>query len=107
MGRDAYDDVLSAIRNPKVVHGMVEDYRAGIRIDHEHDRADRDAGRKVQCPTLCLWSKRDDLEQIHGRPLAIWRNWATDVQGFGVDSGHHVAEENPEVLVWAILTFLQ
>ncbi len=56
MGSDAYDDMLRAIRNPKVVHGMVEDYRAGVRIDHHHDREDRDAGKKVQCPTLCLWS---------------------------------------------------
>jgi haloacetate dehalogenase len=107
MGSDAYEDMLRAIRNPKVVHGMVEDYRAGVRIDHHHDREDRDAGKKVQCPTLCLWSTRDDLEQIYGNPLAIWRNWAIDVQGFGIDSGHHVAEENPEALASVILTFLQ
>jgi len=106
MGSDAYADLLIAIRDPDVVHGMVEDYRAGIRIDHEHDRADRDAGRKVRCPMLCLWSTRDDLEQIYGSPLAIWHNWATDVQGFGIDSGHHVAEETPEDLAAAILSYL-
>jgi haloacetate dehalogenase len=55
---------------------------------------------------LCLWSTRDDLEQIYGSPLAIWHNWATDVQGFGIDSGHHVAEENPEDLAAAILSYL-
>ena len=107
MGAEAYDDLLEAIHNPDVIHGMVEDYRAGIRIDHIHDREDRDAGRKVRCPTLCLWSTRDDLEQIYGDPLEIWRTWVDDVQGFGIDSGHHVAEENPAHLAAAIATFLR
>lgn len=104
---DIYNDMVGAIRNPAVIHGMVEDYRAGLRIDHQHDRKDRDAGRKVQCPTLCLWSTRDDLEQRYGNPVAIWRNWAADVQGYGIDSGHHVAEENPADLAAAILAFLR
>lgn len=107
MGAEAYDDLLDAIHNPGVVHGMVEDYRAGLRIDHIHDREDRMAGRKVRCPTLCLLSTRDDLEQIYGDPLEIWRTWADDVRGFGIDSGHHVAEENPGDLAAAISTFLR
>jgi haloacetate dehalogenase len=106
MGRQAYDDVLEAISKPLVVHGMIEDYRAGIRIDHIHDRQDRDAGRRIACPMLCLWSLRDDLEQIYGDPPAIWKTWADDVRGFGIDSGHHVAEENPSTLALAISAFL-
>ncbi|MDM9644780.1 alpha/beta hydrolase [Rhizobium sp. S163] len=106
MGEEAYTDVLAAIHRPATVHGMIEDYRAGLRIDHVHDRADRDAGRRVSCPMLCLWSLRDDLEQIYGDPVAIWKNWASDVSGFGIDSGHHVAEENPDALASAILDFL-
>jgi haloacetate dehalogenase len=106
MGDEAYADVHDAIHRPEVVHGMIEDYRAGIRIDHVHDKADRDAGRKIGCPMLCLWSLRDDLEQIYGDPVAIWKDWATDVSGFGIDSGHHVAEENPDDLAEAIASFL-
>lgn len=106
MGTAAYDDLLDVIYNRDTVHGMIEDYRAGIRIDHQHDRADRDAGRRVNCPMLCLWSTRDDLEKIYGDPVAIWRNWATEVKGFGIDSGHHVAEENPVALAAAIHAFL-
>jgi haloacetate dehalogenase len=45
MGAAAYDDLLDVIHDPEAVHGMIEDYRAGIRIDHQHDRADREAGR--------------------------------------------------------------
>jgi len=95
MGAVAYDDLLDVIHNPDAVHGMIEDYRAGIRIDHEHDRADREAGKRVTCAMLCLWSTRDDLEKIDGDPVAIWRSWTKDVSGFGIDSGHHIAEENP------------
>ncbi|MBB3543903.1 alpha/beta hydrolase [Rhizobium sp. BK399] len=106
MGQEAYDDVLRAIHDPAVVHGMIEDYRASTRIDHLHDREDRDAGRQVQCKMLCLWSLRDDLQKIYGNPAAIWNCWARDVEGFGIDSGHHVAEENPEALASAITDFL-
>lgn len=103
MGKEAYADILAAIHCPETVHGMIEDYRAGIRIDHVHDRADRDAGRS---PMLCLWSLQDDLQQIYSDPVAIWKGWADDVRGFGINSGHHVAEENPEDLAKAILDFL-
>ncbi|MFP3544393.1 alpha/beta hydrolase [Rhizobium sp. SIMBA_035] len=106
MGEEAYADILAAIHRPETVHGMIEDYRAGIRIDHMHDKADRDAGRKISCPMLCLWSLRDDLQQIYGDPVAIWKAWATDVRGYGIDSGHHVAEENPDDLAKAIHGFL-
>lgn len=81
MGRDAYDELASLVHDPAVVHGMIEDYRAGIRIDHRHDREDRDAGRKLCCPMLCLWSLDGDLEKIFGDPLAIWKHWADDVSG--------------------------
>lgn len=50
MGQAAYDELVSLVHDPVVVHGMVEDYRAGVRIDHLHDRADREADRKVRCP---------------------------------------------------------
>jgi haloacetate dehalogenase len=107
MGSEAYEDVLLAIKTPGVIHGMIEDYRAGLRIDHIHDRADRDAGRKVECPTLCLWSLDDDLAQIYGDPLRIWQSWATDLRGFGIEAGHHVAEENPGDLAKAISAFMK
>lgn len=106
MGDEAYADILEAIHRPSTVHGMIEDYRAGIRIDHLHDKSDRDAGRKVRCPMLCLWSLKDDLQKIYGDPVDIWRRWATSVSGYGIESGHHVAEENPVDFATAIASFL-
>lgn len=55
---------------------------------------------------LCLWSLDDELEQIYSDPVAIWKRWADDAQGYGIKSGHHVAEENPAALAAALKTFL-
>jgi haloacetate dehalogenase len=98
MGEEAFADYHAAIHNLETVHAMVEDYRAGLGIDREHDEADRAAGRRVRCPTLVAWSVHDDLEDLWGDPVAIWREWADDVRGAMIDSGHHMAEEAPEQL---------
>jgi haloacetate dehalogenase len=95
MGQEALDDLRQALHNPDTVHAMLEDYRAGLGIDRAHDDADRAAGRRVQCPLLYLWAARDDMEELYGDPLAIWRDWAGDVRGQRIDCGHHLAEEAP------------
>jgi haloacetate dehalogenase len=105
MGEDAFADFKRAIHDPETVHAMCEDYRAGLGIDRAHDEADRAAGRRVRCPLLVLWSLRDDLEQLYGDPRIIWRDWADEVSGFGIDSGHHVAEDAPEDLARALIGF--
>ena len=75
---------------------MLEDYRAGLGVDRAADDADRAAGRRVACPTLVLWSSRDDLEELYGDPRPIWADWTTDLRGGGpIDSGHHMAEDAP------------
>jgi haloacetate dehalogenase len=47
------------------------------------------------------------MEELYGDPLAIWRNWADDVTGEPIDSGHHMAEENPEALTAALRRLLR
>ncbi len=106
MGRENHDEWRQAMRNPRVVRAMLEDYRAGLTIDRMHEETDRAAGRKLEHPLLVLWSLRDDLEQLFGDPVAIWNDWATDVRGHGIDSGHHLAEDNPAELSAALADFL-
>lgn len=106
MGPGNHADVWSALRNPAVVHGMAEDYRAGLTVDRDHDEADRAAGRQVSCPTLLLESAEDDLD-IHGDPVAIWQPWiAGELQHRLIPSGHHQAEQAPAQVADALLTFL-
>jgi haloacetate dehalogenase len=106
MGRENHDEWRQAVSDPRVVRAMLEDYRAGLTIDRMHEQADRAAGRKLEQPLLVLWSLRDDLEQLFGDPVAIWNDWATDVRGHGIDSGHHMAEDNPAELSRALANFL-
>jgi haloacetate dehalogenase len=106
MGDANHADVWAALHDPAVVHGMCEDYRAGLGIDSEHDAADRAAGRQVTCPTLLLESAHDDLD-IHGDPAAIWKPWlARPLRHRTIDSGHHQAEEAPDSVAEALLDFL-
>ena len=106
MGQENYDEWRTAMRDPEVVRGMLEDYRAGMTIDDRDERADRAAGRRLRQPLLVLWSTRDDLEALYGNPLAIWRDWADEVTGHGIDSGHHMAELAPDDLAAALGNFL-
>ena len=107
MGEEAYADFRAAIHDPATVHGMIEDYRAGLGIDRAHDEADRAAGRRLACALLVLWSARDDLEALHGDVLAIWRGWADRVSGRSLDCGHHMAEEAPEELAGELAAFFE
>jgi haloacetate dehalogenase len=108
MGDEAYADLQRALHDPKVVHAMLEDYRAGLRDDREHDEADRAAGRKIACPLLVVELLQDDPDLDYGVELIdIWRTWATDVSGAAIDCGHHVAEEKPDELAALLLGYLR
>ncbi|MEU8816665.1 alpha/beta hydrolase [Actinoplanes sp. NPDC048796] len=106
MGAENYAEFREATNDPDTVRAMLEDYRAGLGVDNEHELADRAQGRTITCPTLFAWSTRDDMEKLYGDPLAIWRRWAPDVRGVPIESGHHMAEENPEALAAALIGFL-
>jgi len=45
---------------------------------------------------LALWGDAG-IATAAATPLDTWKTWATNVRGSPVDSGHFLAEENPEV----------
>jgi haloacetate dehalogenase len=106
MGEENHADFRAAVHDPATVRAMLEDYRAGLGVDRAADDADRARGTTVRCPTLVLWSARDDLEELYGDVLAVWRPWAPDLRGGPIESGHHMAEEAPDALAAALLDFL-
>jgi len=106
MGAEAYEDFRAAVRDPRTVHAMCEDYRAGLGVDRAADDADRAAERRITCPVLVAWSTGDDLIDLYPDPVDIWRSWADDVRGLGIDSGHHMAEDAPEALAEALRKFI-
>ncbi len=110
-GRWPFDDraVAEYVRcfaDPATIHATCEDYRAAAGIDLEHDRADRDAGRRLRCPVLALWGERGTVHRCF-RPLDEWRRVAAgEVRGGPLPSGHYLPEEVPEALLGELVPFL-
>ena len=94
-----------ALALPGAGHGLCEDYRASASIDLEHDRADLDAGNKLQMPLLVLWGE-DGVVHRCFQPLQAWRDVASDVRGHPLPCGHYIAEEAPDALLAAVQPFL-
>lgn len=90
---------------PGAAHGICEDYRAAATIDLEHDRVDRDAGRRLALPLMVLWGEQGVVGRCFD-PLAEWQRVAADVQGGALPCGHYIAEEAPDMLLERVLPFL-
>jgi haloacetate dehalogenase len=98
-GGEILDEYVSTYRDPARVHGICEEYRAAATIDVEHDRADKEADKRIECPMLHLWAQDGPLDTFYakdGGPLGIWRQWAPRAQGQALKGGHFFPEENPD-----------
>jgi haloacetate dehalogenase len=95
----------AAYADPTRIHAMCEDYRAGRTTDLADDEADRAAGKKIGCPLLALWGTTGLPANAGIDALAAWRDWATDLRGFAIESGHYLPEENPDAAARALLDF--
>ncbi len=91
---------------PEMIHASCEDYRAAASIDLEHDRADREAGRRVRAPLLALWGKHGVVERCF-EPLEEWRRVADDVRGRALPAGHYLPEEVPDLVCDELEEFLR
>lgn len=100
----ALEHYLAPFRDPSRVHAMCEDYRAGAYADYEIDKADRVAGKKITIPVLALWGDAG-IATAAATPLDTWKDWATNVTGSPVDSGHFLTEENPDVTAQLLTEF--
>jgi haloacetate dehalogenase len=101
---------VAALRDPAHVHAICEEYRAAATRDREHDEADRRSGRRIACPVLALWSGLGPLNAWYtdaGGPIALWRIWADDVQGFPLAAGHFFPEEIPDETASALGRFFR
>ena len=91
----------AALRSEGAVHAMCEDYRASASIDLEHDRIDREQGRRVRCPLHVLWGSKGIVGSLFD-PLHEWSLVAERVSGHALDCGHYIAEEAPDALLQEI-----
>lgn len=108
-GPEVLEEYVSTYRDPARVHGICEEYRAAATTDIEHDRVDKQASKRIECPTLHLWAEGGPLDTFYakdGGPLGIWRQWAPRVQGQAVKGGHFFPEENPDDTAVLVKRFL-
>jgi haloacetate dehalogenase len=92
-GEEALEHYLRCFRNPDVVAGSCEDYRAAASIDIAHD--DADGERKLETPMLVLWGQFGVIERCFAA-MDLWRQRASNVRGHALAGGHYLAEELPD-----------
>lgn len=102
----ALHDYRAAFRQPARIHAMCEDYRAGQTLDRANDDATRANGQRIEAPLLALWGAAGLPGRSGAGPLAVWREWARNVTGDGIDAGHFLCEENPDDTLAALAPFL-
>jgi haloacetate dehalogenase len=108
-GQEILEEYLLTFRDPARIHGICEEYRAAATIDVEHDRADKEVSKRIECPMLHLWAEGGPLDTFYakdGGPLGIWRQWAPHAQGQVMKGGHFFPEENPDDTAVAVRQFL-
>ncbi|MBL8513963.1 MAG: alpha/beta hydrolase [Betaproteobacteria bacterium] len=103
---ETYATYLRNVSDPATMHAMCEDYRAAATIDLEHDRADRTAGRMIECPLAVHWGAHGVIEKCF-QPLVEWRKVAREVSGGSLECGHYIPEEVPEDLLECVEMFFK
>ncbi len=101
---EAVQAYLDQYRDPRKIHAQCEDYRAGATIDRLYDQANREAGDKLDCPVLVLWST-GYLSDKANSPIQTWRKWAAEVSEKPIDCGHFIVEEEPQLAAKALVDF--
>ncbi len=98
----AIQEYCRCFRQPGAMRAAFEDYRAAVSVDLADDAADR--AKKVAVPTLVLWGGSRPAQAAD--MLAVWRERCERVEGHSVpECGHFIAEEQPAVVVDAVLRF--
>jgi haloacetate dehalogenase len=104
---ERWAEYLSGVSNPQGMHAMCEDYRAAATIDLEHDRADRNDGKRLQMPLRVLWGEHGLVNQCF-TPIADWQEVSDgEVTGRAVACGHYIPEELPELVIKEAEEFFQ
>jgi haloacetate dehalogenase len=101
----AMDDYIRCFADPRTIAGSCADYRAAASTDLVHDQETFASGQRIECPVLALWG----TEAFVGRgyePLTVWQQYARDLRGTALPTGHFLPEEAPELVIEALRDFL-
>jgi haloacetate dehalogenase len=111
LGKDAsielavMDDYVRCFSDPGTIAGACADFRSMAGPDLRDDDESFGVGQKIDCPVLVLWGTQG-LAAPGYDPLSIWQQYAPDVHGEALPTGHFLAEEAPDRVSAALRVFL-
>ncbi|HSG30085.1 MAG TPA: alpha/beta hydrolase [Thermodesulfobacteriota bacterium] len=101
---NAVIEYVRCFSSPDAIAASCADYKAAASIDLEHD--EKDFNNKIICPLLVLWGNEGFVHRTYD-VLQTWEEKAENVTGKALNSGHFVAEENPQETLDEILSFFK
>jgi haloacetate dehalogenase len=102
---EVMEDYIRCYRDPATIAAICADFRASMNADLTQDEESIAAGQKIECPVLVLWGTQGTAGPGYDPP-AIWQQYAPDVRGRAMPTGHFVPEEAPRLVVEALQEFL-
>jgi haloacetate dehalogenase len=99
------DDYIRCFTDPRTIAASCADYRAAASTDLVHDEQTFAAGQRIECPVLALWGTQAFVGRGY-EPLTVWQQYATDVRGTALPTGHFLPEEAPALVTAALRDFL-
>src|SRR5215469_5734409 len=99
------EDYIRCFRDLGAIAGSCADFRSALGVDLVHDDQSAAARQKVECPVLALWGAQSFVGRGY-EPLSVWQQYATDVRGTALPTGHFVPEEAPALVTTALRDFL-
>jgi pimeloyl-ACP methyl ester carboxylesterase len=101
----AMADYIRCFSDPGTIAGSCADYRAAASTDLTDDDESFSAGQKIGCPVLVLWGSKGFVGRAY-EPLSVWQEYAADVRGNALPTGHFLPEEAPDLVLKAMAGFL-
>jgi haloacetate dehalogenase len=98
-------DYIRCFGDPGTIAGSCADYRSAAGIDLVHDEESFAAGHRIGCPVLVLWGTQGFVGRGYD-PLTVWRQYAPDIRGHALPTGHFLPEEAPDLVSAALRDFL-
>jgi haloacetate dehalogenase len=98
------DDYIRCFTDPRTIAASCADYRAAASTDLVHDEESFAAGQRIECPVLALWGTQAFVGRGY-EPLGVWQQYATDVRGTALPTGHFLPEEAPGLVTAALRDF--
>lgn len=99
---EVMEDYVRCFNDPGVIAGSCADMRSALGIDLADDEESFAAGQKVDCPLLVLWGAQS---MGASDPPGIWQQYAPDVRGHALPTGHFLPEEAPDLVTAALDDF--